>query len=225
MTADTSEESTSRGRAALAVAAAGLALVAGIALLGGALAGSATAGDQPAVIYAAEETYTAAPGDTLAVDVYVSSDGGVGDIGVESMTVVTAYDASILTAGDVETAPWLEGDEPTDVGTSVEVDDEAGEVVVEQWRDPPAGGTTGDERIATITFEVADDAPVGNTTLAFGDSDVRLTDEYGVPVFGNDATVTVEEGSDGSVPTTAAGVGLVAVAAVLVLGAVAVRRR
>lgn len=224
MTADASEGSIPRGSAALA-AAASLALA--LALLGGALAGSAAAGDQPAVIYTAEETYTAAPGDTLTVDVYVASDGGVGDIGVESMTIVTAYETSILTVEDVETAPWLEGDEPTDVETSVEVDDGAGEVVVEQWRDPPAGGTTGDERIATVTFEVADDAPVGNTTLAFDDSDVRLTDEYGVPVFGNEATITVEEGSDGGVPATAAGVGLAAVAAVLVLGAVvvAVRRR
>jgi hypothetical protein len=225
MTADTPERSVPRGSAALA-AAAGLALVLAVALLGGALVGSATAGDQPTVIYAAEENYTVAVGDSLTVDVYVASDGGVGDIGVEEMTIVTAYDASILTVEDVEPAPWLEGDEPTDVETNVEVDSGAGEVVVEQRRDPPAGGTTGDERIATITFEAAADAPAGNTTLAFDDSDVQLTDEYGIPIFGNDATIRVEEGSSGGgVPATAAGIGLVAVTALLVLGAVAIRRR
>jgi hypothetical protein len=225
MTVDTSERSLHRGSAALA-AGAGLALVLAVALLGGALVGSATAGDQPTVIYAAEENYTVAAGDSLTVDVYVASDGGVGDVGVEAMTIVTAYNASILTVEDVEPAPWLEGDEPTDVETNVEVNNGAGEVVVEQRRDPPADGTTGDERIATLTFEAAADAPAGTTTLAFDDSDVRLTDEYSVPIFGNDATIAVEEGSDGSaVPATTAGIGLVAVTALLALGAVAVRRR
>ena len=81
MTVDTPERSLHRGSAALA-AGAGLALVLAVALLGGALVGSATAGDQPTVIYAAEENYTVAAGDSLTVDVYVASDGGVGDVGV-----------------------------------------------------------------------------------------------------------------------------------------------
>ncbi|PSP56373.1 hypothetical protein BRC73_08470, partial [Halobacteriales archaeon QH_7_66_37] len=103
-------------------------------------------------------------------------------------------------------------------------DDDAGEIVVEQWRDPPAGGTTGDERYATITFDVAADAPTGNTTIHFADSDVRLTDEYSIPVFSNNATVSVQGGGSGGVPTTAAGAALVGVVALL-LGAIAIRRR
>jgi hypothetical protein len=219
---DAASDST-RNRAFLAVAA-GFALAAAVALLAGGVAGNATAGDQPTVIYTPQETYEVSAGDTLEVDVFVASDGGVGDVGVESMTVVTEYDESVLTATDVEAATWLEGDEPTTVETEIETDDDAGEVVVEQWRDPPAGGTTGDERYATITFDVAADAPTGNTTIHFADSDVRLTDEYSIPVFSNNATVSVQGGGSGGVPTTAAGAALVGVVALL-LGAIAIRRR
>ena len=219
---DAASDST-RNRAFLAVAA-GFALAAAVALLAGGVAGNATAGDQPTVIYTPQETYEVSAGDTLEVDVFVASDGGVGDVGVESMTVVTEYDESVLTATDVEAATWLEGDEPTTVETETETDDDAGEVVVEQWRDPPAGGTTGDERYATITFDVAADAPTGNTTIHFADSDVRLTDEYSIPVFSNNATVSVQGGGSGGVPTTAAGAALVGVVALL-LGAIAIRRR
>jgi len=207
--------------------AAGLALLVVVALLAGASAGTATAGDQPTVIYTSPDNYTVAADDSLEVDVYVASDGGVGDVGVQSMTVVTEYDESILTVADVETASWLEGDEPTSVETEVETDNDAGEVAVEQWRDPPAGGTTGDERFATITFEVADDAAPVTTTLTFAESDVRLSDEFSVPVFSNNATVAVEDGSgdEFGVSTTAAGVALVGVAALLAIGAVVIGRR
>jgi len=208
------------------VAAAGVAVLLSVGLLSGAVAGAATAGDRPTVIYAGQDSYTVTAGGTFEMDVYAQSDGGVGEVGVEAMTVVTAHDESVLTAEEVEPATWLEGDEPTNVETDVAVADEEGRVTVEQWRDPPAGGTTGNERFVTITFSVASDAPTGNATVSFADSDVRLTDEYSVPVYGNEVNVTVEEaGGGGGVPATALGVGLAAVATVLVLGAVVVRRR
>jgi hypothetical protein len=206
-------------------AAAGFALLVAVALLAGTSAGTATAGDTPTVIYTAPENHTVDAGDSLEVDVYVASDGGVGDVGVESMTVVTDYDESILTVAEVDPASWLEGDEPTSVETEVETDNDAGEVTVEQWRDPPAGGTTGDERFATITFEVDDDVALENTTLRFGESDVRLTDEFSVPVFSNNATVTVEESGGFGVTSIAAGAALVGVAALVAIGVVAIGRR
>jgi len=185
----------------------------------------AFAGDQPTVIYSAEETYTATQGETLAIDVYVSSDGGVGDIGVEEVQLVAEYDETLLTAVDAEPAAWLAGGEETDVETDVTVDEDSGQITVDQWRDPPAGGVTGNELFATLTFEVQDGTEPGNTTIRFGDSDVRLTDQYPVPVFDEEATVSIQESSGGGGLSTPVVVGgLVAAGALLVLGAIGARR-
>lgn len=223
MTVDTLEGSTVRG--STAVVTAGALLVVTVALLGGAAAAHATAGDQPTVIYTPQENYSVPAGDTLTVDVYARSDGGVDDIGVEAMTVVTDYDESLLTVENVEPASWMEGDESTSIESDVQIDEDAGEVSVEQWRDPPAGGTTGDERFVTITFAADADAAMENTTLGFENSDVRLTDEYNVPIFDNKANISIGEpsddgaaGSNDDLPMTliggAAALGLVAVVAV-----------
>lgn len=185
----------------------------------------AFAGDQPTVIYSPEETYAAAQGETLAIDVYVSSDGGVGDVGVEEVQLVAAYDETLLTAVDAEPAAWLEGGEPADVEADVAVDEDSGQITVDQWRDPPAGGVTGNELFATLTFEVQDGAEPGNTTITFGDSEVRLTDQYPVPVFDEATTVTIREGSGGGGLSTPVVVGgLAAIGALLVLGAIGARR-
>jgi hypothetical protein len=210
------------GSRALVAGVAGLVLVVAIAT-----AGVAFAGDQPTVIYSPEESYAAAPGETVAIDVRVSSDGGVGDVGVEEVQLVAAYDETNLTAVDVEAGTWLEGGEPTDVRTETAIDGNGGEVTVDQWRDPPAGGVTGDELFATITFEVPEDARPGNTTITFGDSEVRLTDQYPLPVFGEETTVSIQAGDGGGDRGLATPVvvgGLAAVGALLVIGAIGVRR-
>lgn len=215
-----SRDGSGNRRRVLVAAAVGL-----VALLAIGTGSGAFAGDQPTVIYSAEETYTVEQGERLAIDVYVSSDGGVGDVGVEEVQLVAAYDETLLTAVDAEAAGWLEGGEPTDVETDVAVDEDSGQVTVDQWRDPPGDGVTGNELFATLTFEVQDGAQPGNTTIAFGDSDVRLTDQYPVPVFDEGATVAVQDGGGGGGLSTPVVVGgLAAAGALLVLGAIGARR-
>lgn len=217
----------SHRRHAIAVAA-GLTLVVGVALVATLAAGPTLAGDQPTVIYPASESQTAAQGETVEVDIRVRSDGGVNDIGVESMTVNATYNRTMLTATDVEPASWLDGDEPTEVETESTIDNATGKISVTQWREPPAGGTTGDGLFATVTFDVAADAPATNTTVSFDDSAVLLTDQFPAPIHSNNATVTVEEtagnASASEVSPAVAGAALVVVAAVLVVGAAVVRR-
>jgi len=220
----------SGARRRVLVGVTALTLLFGAVLVAAAAAGPAFAGDQPTVIYPASEHQTASQGEPVEIDVWVTSDGGVGDIGVESMTVNASYNASVLTATDVEPAPWLEGDEPTDVETETVIDNAKGTVTVDQWRDPPAGGTTGDELLATVSFDVASDAPATNTTVRFADSTVRLTDQFAAPIHSENATVTIETTDAGDAPGSTvspavAGAALVAVAAVLLVGAAVVRRR
>jgi hypothetical protein len=202
------------GVVALAALAAGLG--------GGAAADAVTAGDQPTQIYPAAEARTVAPGETTEMDVWIRSDGGVGDVAVEAISFNATYDDSVLRVQDVETNPWLDGGEPTEVTTDV-VSESGGQVTVEQAREPPAGGTQGHERFVTLTFEVAADAPPGNTTVRFDESNVLLTDRYPVPIYAVNATLTVED--TGSSPVDPVlGAAVVGAAAVLVVGVVVARR-
>jgi hypothetical protein len=202
-------------------------LLVGVALLvalaaGGVAADAASAGDQPTQIYPAEEATTVAPGETTEMDVWIRSDGGVGDIAVEAITFNATYDDSVLTVQNVDPQPWLDGGEPTEVTTEM-VSDSGGRITVEQAREPPAGGTQGHERFVTITFAVAEDAPTGNTTVSFTESDVLLTDQYPAPIYATNATLTVEEETSGPIDP-ALGAAVVGVAAVLVVGVVLARR-
>lgn len=210
-------------RRALVIAIGVLAVLA-VASAGGTTAGATMAGDQPTQVYPAEETRTVTQGETVEMDVWIQSDGGVGDVAVETIQFDATYDDSVLTVQDVEPAPWLDGDEPTDLRTEV-ISDSGGHVAVEQAREPPNGGTQGNERFVTITFEVADDAPTENTTVRFDDTDVLLTDQYPATIFDVNATLRVEEGSgDGAPVDPVTGAAVVGVAAVLVIGVGAARR-
>jgi len=212
---DTERQILLVGVAALVVLAAGIA--------GGIPTDAPSAGDQPTQIYPAEEVQTVAPGETTEMDVWIRSDGGVGDVAVESISFNATYDDSVLTVQDVETEPWLEGDEPTEVTTAV-VSESGGRVTVEQAREPPAGGTQGHERFATITFEIAEDAPAGNTTVAFDESTVLLTNQYPAPIYPVNATMTVEEDTGSSPVDPVLGAAVVGAAAALVVGVVVARR-
>lgn len=184
-------------------------------------AGPALAGDNPTVVHAEEENVTAAPGETVGVDVVVFSEPGKHGVRVASVTLVADYDQSNLTVVDVKPHGWLEQGEPTNVNTTVDIDSDRGTVTVDQHRDPVAGGAQGYAPFATVTFEVTASGAT-NETISFERTDVEMTDDYRQPVFTHNATVVV----DPSAETAGTGIGtrdrLPVVAATLLVGVVLV---
>lgn len=170
--------------------------------------GAAVGSDQPTVVYPEHEQQTVAPGETVDVRVFVESDGGYGDIGLANLTLAVSYERDILTVTDIETASYLEQGTQTDVYDETRIDDEAGNAVARQWRDPPRNGSTGIAQFATVTVEVAEDAPETNTTLSFVDSRAELAGDYEVFVYEHNATFVIDhevsaaEGSPVSEPST-----------------------
>jgi hypothetical protein len=159
------------------------------------VAGPAAAIDQVAILSPDRSTVEAAPGETVAVDVTLRSQGGHGGEGVESVTLIARYHPDYLEITDVERGPWLEGDD-VEVRSADAVAHDAGTAALEQRRDPPAGGTNGSETIATLTVRVADDAPAGTTTISFDESEVGLTGDWPMAVVDESATVAIAGGDE-----------------------------
>lgn len=156
---------------------------------------SVAAIDQVAFVSPDRTELEADPGETVELTVSLESRGGHGGEGVTAVALVAQYDPDYLTVTDVERGPWLEG-EDTEVETATTIADDAGTAIVEQRREPPAGGTTGSGTIATLTVRVAGDAPTGTTPISFGESDVTLTGDYPPAVVDESATVVVAGGNE-----------------------------
>lgn len=198
-------------------------------LVGTAAMTPAVAGDNPTVIYVDDEERTVEAGETTEIDVLVSSQATHAGVGLESISLVGTYDPEILSITDVETAGWFDDAGDGEVQTETDVDDSTGVVTVEQWLEPPGDGAAGTQVFATLTVEVAADAPETETTISFDDSDVQSADEFPQPVFAHGATILVEateDGGNGMVTSATvagtAGVGAIVLAAA---GFVLYRRR
>jgi hypothetical protein len=153
-------------------------------------------GDKPTLVFPNEEVKRAPPGGTVQMDVVIKSDGGTGDIGVKSITLVTEYDPAVLELRDFEPKTWLEGDGNTEVQTETATDEESGNLTIEQWRDPPKNGTTGTKLFATLTFDIREDASETNTTVAFQGTSVELIQDYSMYVYETNATIVVDEDAE-----------------------------
>ena len=174
-------------RIALAVVVFGLLAVAGAA-------GPVAAGDGWSVIEFEPSESTAAPGETVEIELSLSShgsySGGLAEVGLQA-----DYNASYLTVTNVESTGWFEqdGDEVT-VDSELAIDDEAGVVNYTEVREPAGDGTTGTAPFATLTIEVDEDAPPANTTLRAGDSTTELAGGWPHPVTSRHATLTITDG-------------------------------
>ena len=162
----------------------------------GLAAETAAAGDRTAAIFPATQTVDAEPGEEVAIDVVMQSDGGYGGEGIESVTLVVQYTPEYLEITDVERGPWLEQGAETEVRAERALAHDDGTAVLEQRRDPPADGATGNARIATLTVAVADDAPPSEATISFEESRAELLRETPIPVFDMNATVAIDGGGD-----------------------------
>jgi len=168
-------------------------VVVGLLAIGGG-AGSAAAGDGWSVIQFDPENATAAPGETVEIELDLYSHGGY-DEGLAEATLQLEYNASVLTVTDVESAGWFEqDDEEVTTDTELTIDDEAGIVNYTEVREPAGEGTTGNAPFATLTIEVDEDAPPAETTMRAGDSTTELAGGWQHRVSARHATLTITEG-------------------------------
>ena len=181
---------TSVARIAVSI---GLAVLLVLSMTG--VAGTAAAIDQVAILSPEQRTVETAPGETIEIDVILRSQGGHGGEGVSGVALAAQYHPDYVAITDVERGPWLEGD-GTEIRTTERIAHERGTAVLEQRREPAAGGTTGAGTIVTLSVRVADDAPAGETTISFDETDVTLTGDWPIAVVDESVTVSIDGGDE-----------------------------
>ncbi|UTF53615.1 cohesin domain-containing protein [Natronosalvus rutilus] len=179
----------------LLVATLALALVTSTVALAGFGVGTVTAGDAVATISPTPYEVEAQPGEEIEIDVIMRSQGAHGE-GVTSYELIAQYHPDYLEVTDVEAGDWLEQGEESEISEEQVIANEAGTAILEQRRDPVAGGATGQARVATITIEVAADAPAAQTTLSFGNSEVYLEREFPLAVHDREVTISIDGGEE-----------------------------
>ncbi|OIB57840.1 hypothetical protein BBD46_13125 [Natrialba sp. SSL1] len=155
--------------------------------------GPAAGADQVAILSTDEDDLSLEPGESTTIDVDLYAEGGHGDDGVVALEFVAAYDPDGLEITDIERGPWLEQGTETTVHAEGTLAHDEGTALLEQWRDPVAGGATGLDTVATVTVTAHPDAPAGETALEFGDTAVELESEWPVPVVDGPTTVVIED--------------------------------
>jgi len=159
------------------------------------IAGPALAGDAIAEFEFAEDERSAAPGDTVEVEVWIGTDGGYADEGVESYAFVLAVPPSLGEPTAVEPGPWLAQGEGT-VDQTV-TDAGPGALRVRHERTGAADGVTGYDRAATVTIEVPADAPDARGTVVVADPQATLRgSDYRMRSFGDESTLVVGSGGE-----------------------------
>ncbi|ADD07108.1 uncharacterized protein Nmag_3558 [Natrialba magadii ATCC 43099] len=188
------------------------------------------AGDNIASFWFNPEDTEADAGDTLELELVAHTHGDLVGDGVDELAATLEYNADIFTVTDIVHERMLaDGDPDVEIHESEEIDEDAGTVTLEQEREPSGDGAKTTEPMATITFEVASDAPSGNETVEITDSEAILISDYPQGTFDRDAHVQI----DGSAAAGASGAdgvpGFTGIAALGMLAALAlaavVRRR
>lgn len=170
-------------------------VVATAALVLALASGAAIAGDNVALFSFEPDEIEADPGEEVTVEVVMASHGGYGGEGATNVSFAVDYDPSVLSVTDLEAEPWLEGEDGAEVVAETERDEEAGEVWLNQSREPPGEGATGTAPIATATIEVREDADPTNTTLTVSGSSVTFATGDPQSTMVRDAVVVVAGGA------------------------------
>ncbi|WP_222919843.1 cohesin domain-containing protein [Natrinema sp. SYSU A 869] len=177
------------------VASTGLAVLFALILSIAPIAGTAAAIDQVAIVSPDRAQVEAAPGETVTIDVALRSQGGHGGEGIDAVTLTAQYHPEYLEIEGIDRGPWLEGTD-TEIRTTETLAHEQGTAIFEQRREPAAGGATGVGTIATLTVRVAEDAPVGATTISFDESEIDTTGDWPIAVVDESATVAIDGGTE-----------------------------
>lgn len=154
------------------------------------------AGDNATILYFEPDEVDAESGDTMTIDLVASSHGDYYGEGIDQLSFTIEYDADVLTVTDVEYGPMLgTGDDDADVNGTVEIDDDAGNVTVEQERTPSGDGAKATDTAATLTLEIAEDAPPSSQPLEITDASPVLVSGYPQGTIERDATITIDGGA------------------------------
>ncbi|AFZ71469.1 cohesin domain-containing protein [Natronobacterium gregoryi] len=205
-------------RSRLPTTALALALVCAVAgtVVVGTFAAPAAAGDNIAIFALDPAETDAEVGETIEIDLVVSTHGDyVGD-GIDELSATVVYDADVFSVAEVTHGEMLaHGDPDAEVTGSSEVAD--GEVTISQEREPSGDGAATTEPAATIAFDIAPDAPTANETLEITDASAILVSDYPQGTIERESTVSIDavETSSGSSASTDAvpGVGAIPVLA------------
>lgn len=182
-----------RSRHLLAVVLA-VALCVSVGVAG--LAGTAGAGDSATIFEVEPEDAQAPPGETIHVAIVMTSDGGYGGVGVERVAFGVEYDSDVLALEEITRGPWFEQGNETEIVAETDIDDEEGDAFIDQYRDPADGGATGQDRMATLTFTVADDAHGETSPVNVTDVESELTNDWPLQSFTHNGTVSVDDDAE-----------------------------
>lgn len=161
------------------------------------VSGGAIAADNPGVAGFEPDEAEVEAGETIETDLTIRVISANEDEAVESIAYTVVYDPEILSVVDVEQGPWLQSGTETNVSFETAIDD-AGRLTVEQAREPPAGGVIGEGVTATVTFEVAADAPPSSPIVRYEEYDAQML-EYPLPmhrVTEMGSTIHIEGGGE-----------------------------
>lgn len=155
------------------------------------------AGDNAAVVEFDPRQTAVEPGETVALDVAVATDGAHGDAGLYRVALRLDYPAEYVSVADVEAGPWFQqADREVDVRRTERTNGDAGVTVLTQELSDPGSGVAGATRFATVTFEVAPDAPASTVVVNASETTAMLTSRYPQPVTARAAELRVDGGGD-----------------------------
>lgn len=158
------------------------------------------AADGLAVLWVTPEEQAVEPGERFEVDLMVQSAPQFAS-GATSVTADVAFDPEYVRAVDIERGPFITQGEETDIRTLVsDIDNDAGRLAYGVERNPPAGGVTTEAAPATVTFQVREDAPVGQFEVAYLRNEILLTDGQYQRATTDPALVEVTERTTGGTP-------------------------
>lgn len=154
------------------------------------------AGDNASIFYVDPAETEADPGETVTLDLVVSSHGSYSGDGLVELGFELDYDPDVVTVASVDGQAWL-ADEDGDAETTIDVDEDTGTISLNESREPPGDGATGTEAAATITLEIAADAPSSTTTVSITDATATLVNGYPQGTVERDADIVIDGGESG----------------------------